>query len=151
MDRLKEASRKKQNLSLHKPYNPDLPETEKEFDPPPPPPKKPPTDNTLGRRVKRCSECVRGHRACDGARPCGRCIHVGRPENCVEQGVPLPSARNNNAGSSTALTGNAFGAGDSLVWPNDDADNPGNGTDTDDAKREDDVPEEEGSHKVDVK
>ncbi|KJX94349.1 hypothetical protein TI39_contig4202g00016 [Zymoseptoria brevis] len=133
MARIKETSRKKQDLSLHG--------TERESSPPLPPPKKPPPDNTLGRRIKRCSECIRGHRACDGARPCGRCVQVGRPENCVEQGVPLPSASNNIAGSNMGSTGSAFGAANTLEWPNDTEGNPDNSTKTGGARRGDEAPD----------
>lgn len=51
--------------------------------PPPPPPPKKPTSKSGGRCPSRCTECKRGHRKCDGARPCERCITVGRPQNCV--------------------------------------------------------------------
>ncbi|SMY26600.1 unnamed protein product [Zymoseptoria tritici ST99CH_1A5] len=56
--------------------------------PPPPPPA--PTQTPIV--PTRCSECLRGHRHCNRQRPCGRCIQVGRPQDCVDQGVPLPSA-----------------------------------------------------------
>ncbi|KJX94348.1 hypothetical protein TI39_contig4202g00015 [Zymoseptoria brevis] len=56
---------------------------------PPPPPAQPAQTPVVH---SRCSECLRGHRHCNRQRPCGRCVQVGRPQDCVDPGVPLPSA-----------------------------------------------------------
>ncbi|SMR49981.1 unnamed protein product [Zymoseptoria tritici ST99CH_3D1] len=81
--------------------------------PPPPPPPKKPTSKSGGRCPSRCTECKRGHRKCDGARPCERCITVGRPQNCVYQGTQPPSAAaaSTGNGSGSANTGGAGATG----------------------------------------